>query len=216
MTNGETWRLRSETTVIGRTAGDIVIPHDPDISGQHARINRREMDGEYVWGLTDLNSTNGTFMRIRRLVLRSGREFMLGGRRFTFSARSSISTRDQHREVNSPLQTRRQRLPNSREVVRLGPRLIDTSAASGHVEHLLTEQSCFIGRDAKRCRIHFAEDPFLDPVHAHIHLDERGRWVVEDHQSLNGLWLRTSHAPLDQDTMFLLGGQRFLFRLPGE
>ncbi|MCA9111210.1 MAG: FHA domain-containing protein [Planctomycetaceae bacterium] len=214
LTDGETWRLRSETTIIGRTGGEIVIPHDPDLSGQHARITRTEQDGGYVWSLTDLNSTNGTFVRIRRLILRNGREFMVGGRRFVFSARSNVHSPEQDGAEASPLHTRRQRSREPHEISRLGARLVDTTTTIGHAEYLLEERSYFIGRDAKQCRILYADDPFLNPVHAHVYIDQRGRWIVEDQESLNGLWLRTANAPLDQDTQFLLGGQRFLFRLP--
>ena len=40
LTGGETIRLREAVTVIGRTEGDIRLPHDPLVSGRHAEIVR--------------------------------------------------------------------------------------------------------------------------------------------------------------------------------
>src|SRR5262249_22793020 len=39
--DGELVRLRAERTVIGRTDGDLRVPHDGLISGQHAEIVRQ-------------------------------------------------------------------------------------------------------------------------------------------------------------------------------
>ncbi len=60
----------------------------------------------------------------------------------------------------------------------------------------------------------FLDDPFLDAVHASISRDARGRWIIRDLGSVNGLWMRISQAPLDPEAQFLVGGQRFQFRLP--
>ena len=38
--DGEWIRLRKDVTTIGRTEGDIVVPHDTAMSGRHAAIQR--------------------------------------------------------------------------------------------------------------------------------------------------------------------------------
>lgn len=50
--------LESPVTIIGREEGDVVI-NDPEISRRHARV---EIHPDGTAWLTDLESTNGTFM----------------------------------------------------------------------------------------------------------------------------------------------------------
>jgi len=50
--------LESPLTIIGREEGDVVI-NDPEISRRHARV---EVHGDGSVWLTDLDSTNGTFV----------------------------------------------------------------------------------------------------------------------------------------------------------
>ena len=52
--------------MIGRTEGDVLIPHDDMISGQHAELTRRQEPGRCRWHLADLNSRNGTYVRVGR------------------------------------------------------------------------------------------------------------------------------------------------------
>lgn len=58
--DGEVIRIRRDVTIIGRAQGDILIPHDEQISGRHAEIRRSEIDGEFQFTISDLSSTNGT------------------------------------------------------------------------------------------------------------------------------------------------------------
>lgn len=77
---GEVYQL-SEDTIIGRSAGDIVFPHDGFMSGRHARILQRE--GSFV--LTDEGSRNGTFVKIKGEVeLKPGDMILVGKQLFRF------------------------------------------------------------------------------------------------------------------------------------
>jgi hypothetical protein len=77
---GEVYDLNDET-VVGRTNGDITFPHDGFMSGQHARIERR--DNKYV--LTDAGSRNGTFIKIKGEVeLKPGDMILIGKQLFRF------------------------------------------------------------------------------------------------------------------------------------
>src|SRR4051794_9083594 len=71
---GEWLRLRGERTVIGRSDGDVLIPHDVQMSGRHAEIVREMTAKGWRWLLRDLGSTNGTFVRIGMTVLRQDNE----------------------------------------------------------------------------------------------------------------------------------------------
>lgn len=75
--------LESRATEIGRVSeNDIVLP-DPNVSRIHARVERRD-DGYY---LTDLESTNGTWVnekRVESVVLDENDVIRLGSTRFIF------------------------------------------------------------------------------------------------------------------------------------
>jgi pSer/pThr/pTyr-binding forkhead associated (FHA) protein len=59
--DGSAFPLFGEAIVLGRERGDILFPEDGYVSGTHARILLRD---EQVF-LTDLGSSNGTFLRLR-------------------------------------------------------------------------------------------------------------------------------------------------------
>ncbi len=67
--------LREDVTVIGHAEGNYTFPADDYMSGTHARLTKR--DGKVF--LEDQNSTNGTFVRIRKRLLASVGETLLIG-----------------------------------------------------------------------------------------------------------------------------------------
>lgn len=69
---------------IGRTDGDLIVPHDYWMSGRHAEIQRRKRGDSYHWFLIDLNSTNGTFVQTDFAVLRNNDELFMGQERYRF------------------------------------------------------------------------------------------------------------------------------------
>ena len=80
----ETYPVRRDRTVIGRARGDVVVPHDPMMSSEHAEIRRSFSDGQWAWELRDLGSTNGTFVGIDEVSLSDGDELVLGSQRYRF------------------------------------------------------------------------------------------------------------------------------------
>jgi len=63
--NGDSYYLRGARVVFGREQGDIVFPRDPFVSREHARL-RLELHGSQMSVfLEDLDSANGTYVRIR-------------------------------------------------------------------------------------------------------------------------------------------------------
>jgi pSer/pThr/pTyr-binding forkhead associated (FHA) protein len=77
---GEVYEL-GDDTVIGRSNGNVVFPHDGFMSGRHARIARR--GGTFV--LTDEGSRNGTFVKISGEVeLKPGDMILVGKQLFRF------------------------------------------------------------------------------------------------------------------------------------
>lgn len=71
--------LELNEVVLGRENGNIVFPEDGFVSGRHSKISHR--DGRFY--LRDLDSSNGTYFRIRgRTQLKSGDVLLLGQQLF--------------------------------------------------------------------------------------------------------------------------------------
>lgn len=60
------YHLRGNEMIIGREDGDIVFPQDGFLSRQHARVRMDVHDNSMTVVLEDLDSANGTYLRIRR------------------------------------------------------------------------------------------------------------------------------------------------------
>lgn len=199
--SGETWRLRGPRHIIGRTQGQILIAHDAEMSGEHAEI----VCAATKWSLGDLKSKNGTFFRVNRTVLRDGSELLLGATRFVFH-------QDSEPKANTP---------DRREVTRTvrAPHESDSASVARLVRHdgqgkplVLNGKLLSLGCDAKQCQLSIADDPCINPHHATIRRDSKGRWVIQDLDSVNGVWLRVDRVTLDDSSEFQLGEQRFRFR----
>ncbi len=94
--SGEWIRIRTESTVIGRDEGEIVIPHDSLISGRHAVIERRLEGPGWCWSVRDLGSRNGTLVRItERRQLTPGMEIAVGGGRYRFDVKREALPREE-------------------------------------------------------------------------------------------------------------------------
>ena len=206
---GEQWRIRSDRFVIGRTAGDCVIAHDPDISGKHVEITREAHGMGFHWVLRDLNSTNGLFVQVRRVILRHGQELLLGGRRYEFQSPSMVS---QDEDDFGAKGTRRSHGQWRCLADFLRPRLVQLTPVGEGSVYPLDEGRIGIGSDAD-CEVSISNDPFLSPRHAHIAQDRSGRWVLTDNESLTGIPVRVNRVSVEVDRRFQIGGQRFLLRV---
>ena len=77
--DGSAFPLLGEAIMLGRERGDITFPEDGYVSGTHARVSMR--DGRFY--LADLNSSNGTFLRVRgERVVQSGGFLLMGQQLF--------------------------------------------------------------------------------------------------------------------------------------
>jgi pSer/pThr/pTyr-binding forkhead associated (FHA) protein len=80
--DGSAFPLFGDAVTLGRERGDILFPEDGYVSGAHARVTLR--DGKYY--LTDLNSSNGTFLRVRgERLLAKGASLLMGQQLFRVS-----------------------------------------------------------------------------------------------------------------------------------
>lgn len=204
--DGEWVRLRADRTVIGRTDGDVRIPHDGLMSGRHAEIVRQPTRKGFRWILLDLGSTNGCFVRVGSTVLRHESELIVGRGRYLFEAACGTVPGDETADGTTR--------PWSGAPLRpLVPSLVEITPA-GPVERFpLTLPEYWIGRDARTCAVVRQGDVLTSPRHARLYREADGRWYAENNKSLNGLWLRVDEIPLGKACQIRLGEQKFLFRI---
>ncbi len=209
--DGEWVRIRADKVVIGRTEGDIVIPHDTMMSSQHAEISRQAVKGGHRWYLTDLKSTNGTYVRVAGALLRHGQELLIGGKRYRFDAAEQGADMLADDPDENEIQTTRgwQNVADADLV----PSLVELKPHGEAKRIFLTKPDNWIGRDAAQCTVVLPDDPLVSPKHAHLHRDAKGRWHCDNANSLNGIWIRIDKAPLDGTAQFQLGEQRFLLKI---
>jgi pSer/pThr/pTyr-binding forkhead associated (FHA) protein len=82
--DGSAFPLFGESIVLGRERGDILFPEDGYVSGTHSRISLHD---ERVF-LTDLGSSNGTFLRLRHeRVVPNGAFLLMGQQLFRLEFR---------------------------------------------------------------------------------------------------------------------------------
>ena len=81
--DGEKVRMRGDRLVIGRSEGEVIVPHDISMSPRHAGIERL---ADAAWELSDLGSSSGTFVRVTSARLKVGGMFRLGGTVLQFHA----------------------------------------------------------------------------------------------------------------------------------
>ncbi len=82
--DGSAFPLFGESIVLGRERGDILFPEDGYVSGTHSRI---ALHGDRVF-LTDLGSSNGTFLRLRHeRVVPTGSFLLMGQQLFRLEVR---------------------------------------------------------------------------------------------------------------------------------
>jgi pSer/pThr/pTyr-binding forkhead associated (FHA) protein len=211
---GETWRIRTNRCVIGRKKGDVLVPHDPGISGEHAVITCALRDGAYVWHLSDAKSTNGTFLRARKGPLAHGFQLMLGGRLYVFRTQGD-ETADNEPNDNVELKATRMVL-GAKPKTQCSASLVEWTSGGEGQAFPIKGTAAWIGSDAKQCQIVLANDPLASARHGCIRVDSRGRWVIQDADSVNGVWIRIDRVKLTKTSEFQIGEQRFLFKLLSE
>ncbi len=211
---GDWYRIRKPNFVIGRREGDIIVPHDDDISGRHLEINTRVVDGQYRFFIKDLGSTNGSFIRIARLMLRKDQEVLIGAKRYRFEPGSMEGTQVATPAPAAAASTRGWQAVDPKQLTTLFPALVEITPQGPGQRYELRNDDQLMGRHPQQCQLVINNDPFVSPVHVRIRRDKKNRWMMENMKSLNGIWLRFGEVPIDTDGELQLGEQRFLIRFP--
>lgn len=210
---GETVRLRGDRFVIGRTEGDLLIPHDPQISGRHIEITRQRSGEKYRWLVTDLQSTNGLFIRVSRTILADKAEILAGTGRYRFEAAGSNLPETTEYVVPGTQ-------PGSTQPVGVDaaslmhPALVEVLGGKVLSRLPLATSEYWIGSDPT-CAICRAGDPFVESRHIRLYREANGAWYAQNNKTSNGLWLKVPHVSVSDSCSFQIGEQRFRLNAGG-
>jgi pSer/pThr/pTyr-binding forkhead associated (FHA) protein len=211
--DGEVLRLRADRFVIGRSEGDFLIPHDTLISARHLEITRHRVGEQYRWVLTDLQTTNGLFIRVSRIALADKAEFLVGKGRYRFEA-----SRGGQPNTVDYLPTDAQRgstRPHGADADALvNPALVELAEEKILSRLPLTKSDYWIGSDPA-CPICRAGDPFVELRHVRLHREASGAWQAQNNKSANGLWYRVPQITVTDTCLFQIGEQRFRLKAGG-
>jgi len=208
--SGEMIYVRSDRITIGRTTGDITIGHDIAMSASHAEIVREDVGGRHAWVLHDLNSSNGTLVRVRQVTIDPGQTILLGSKRFHFEpAGPGVSLSPGNPQPKTVRIDEATSLPEDGQAA-----LVENMSpqSAGGQRHPLKGFQVRIGLPGFGNEIEL-DDPCIAPLHAVIERDASGAWQLEAKPSLNGVWVRVSGVRLIDGCLFQCGEQRFRFLL---
>jgi len=203
---GEDIRLRREVFAIGRTTGDLQLPHDTAISSAHAEIRRAPWHGGYQWTLHDVGSLNGTFARCTRAILHDAAVVILGSRRFHVSNPLRPMVPVQHASETSPLQ-------NADVPAVMFSVLEELSGRADPLRVPLRADRVTLGRTGGGADVAL-DDPLLAYHHATLTRQRDGTWLITAEHTRNGVWVSTLAVSLTSQCHFRLGEQIFRFVIP--
>ena len=197
-TDGPTYDLFNDRTLVGRDSGDLKFPQDEFLGSEHAVF---EYQGDSL-RLTPLTTTNGVFKRIvDQAELLNGDSFRIGQELLRFELVQELAGEPLRNEegtlaLGSPLP------PDAWG--RLS-QMVGTEEA-GNV-FLLAGQEIFMGRE--RGDIVFPEDGYVSGSHAVI-ARANNRYFLRDLGSSNGTYVRIKESEeLFLNDLILAGQQLF-------
>lgn len=208
---GETIRIRTNPFVIGRTEGDLKVPHDGQMSSRHAALKLSTVKDKPRWTLVDLKSTNGTYVRVAHAVLEDGSEFVVGRTRLRFENKSLAGAAQSRKTAAAEQTTQLWQQPDANHSA---PALIELAGDGTGRRALISKHETWLGKDPSHCQMVLPADPYVSARHARIRYDDEGRWVLENNKSVNGVWLKVEQIAFKDSCRFMLGEQLFLVQVP--
>lgn len=201
-TDGARVPLNFNETVIGRS-GDPRFPTDAFLSPRHARVI---VEDRQLF-LEDLNSLNGSFVRVRtEMQLEPGDCFLAGRQLLRFE------------RFEQPLSGKARSADGTRYMGSPGPggefKLVQIGIGNTIQNiYCLPENGVVFGRETGD--IVFNRDRFMSGRHAQIYPREDGNYYLIDLNSSNGTWMRTvGKQPLFHGDLIFLGQQLFRVEAP--
>jgi pSer/pThr/pTyr-binding forkhead associated (FHA) protein len=212
-TNAEIIRIRSDRFRIGRTGGDLMIPHDGQMSSEHAEISRQRADRQWTWTIQDLNSTNGTFFRVTEAALQDQQELIIGTQLYRFANEQAAIPETLAPEADNTKTLVAGGATNDAGASSSATASLTEVRLDGGGKRIALQTDQWIGRDKRRCQI-ILDDPAVGAQEARIFRDKAGQWTVKRGKSQNGLWVRVESVTLTKrGTQFQCGEQRFELRM---
>ena len=205
---GQEIRIRQDCFTIGRSAGDLVLPNDPALSGQHAELRLTEHRGLPRWTLHDTGSTNHTFVRVNAFRLYPDTVVILGAKRYRLRKAVSQAT-----QAAAPRPEATCLVAMDAAPAHPCDALVEICGGGAGRVFPLVSSRIAIGRDANRCALH-VDDPSLAGIHAELLRESDGSWRIVASPSLNGVWISTRSTRLTACCYFQCGEQRFRFVVP--
>lgn len=93
-TVSQSWIRSGQALTVGRSYGELVVAHDPDLARAHFEVS---CDGRQAW-LRDLSSPGGTFLngqRVERAALRPGDKVRAGRTTFVIAITGQPASEEQ-------------------------------------------------------------------------------------------------------------------------
>lgn len=202
---GDQIRIRKDSFVIGRTIGDLVIPNDDTMSSRHAEIRMNNIAGQRQWTLHNLESVNGTFVRVGSAVLADNTIMILGSRRFRIEKPVA--------KKSKPLSDSTIRLDQQADSEQVWPILTESLMRPDCLRFSLQAPQLSIGRKGGGCHIEL-DDPLVATLHAELIADTSGSWKLIGKKTRNGVWVTATTTTLASCCFFQCGEQRFKFVIP--
>ncbi len=209
---GEVIRLRTDPFIIGRTEGDFRVPNDDQVSSRHVALTRQTVSGQMRWVVTDLQSRNGLFVRVGKTPITHLTEFLVGSGRYRLEIMQQTGAENAaFSDVNQRTEPTTRAFANN---MAIGGTMLSEILASGSWTRIeLSGDQFWIGssRDCDVCR---TNDPFTSERHASLIRSPKGTWVLQNNNSLNGIWVRMPQIVLEpgKKCEFQIGEQRFRLR----
>ncbi len=201
-TDGVRIPLKFNETVLGRSV-DSRFPSDAFLSPRHCRLL---VENRTLY-IEDLNSLNGTFIRVRGEVpLQPGDSFLAGRQLLRFERFEQVVS-NKARSVDG---TRYMGSPASGgdfKLVQIGIGNITLNV------YCLSENGAVFGRETGD--IVFNRDRFMSGRHGQIYPHDDGTYYLLDLNSSNGTWLKINgKTKLNNGDLIFLGQQLFRVESP--
>lgn len=209
---GEVIRLRTDPFIIGRTEGDFRIPDDEQISSRHVALTRQTVSGQMRWVVTDLQSRNGLFVRVGKSPVTHQSEFLVGSGRYQLEImQQSAPETAAFVDVNHRVAPSTRAFANHKK---LGGTMLTEILANGTGTRIELDRDQFWIGSSRECEVCRANDPFTSERHASLSRSPKGTWVLQNNNSLNGIWVRMTQIVLEpgKKCEFQIGEQRFRLR----
>jgi hypothetical protein len=201
-TDGESFALKGDWAIVGRTGADVAFDDDRFLAQRHARFEHTGGGARVV----PMDELNGVYLRVDDPIeVRNGSTLLLGREVLRFEHV------DDDEKSAHPLVRHGVALFGSPPRKPWG-RLIQMLPNGGVRDiRYLWQDEIVVGREEGD--IVFRDDAFLSRVHASLRW-ENGRCILDDKESSNGTFMRLSGpAHLDSGDHLRLGDQLFRFEV---